>query len=132
MFNADKFPELPTALGTLLQIVAIDSGTAVRDFQSTTKSAHPDVSQAPSLGNPSKDDDNRALPERGRRGSMTITIDEKGSKIPGGRDIDVDKTYVFAVSTLPADLKSKHANLQVRQLQRSRNYATTQRKAHLG
>jgi hypothetical protein len=112
VFNGDRFPELPTAHGTLLQIVAIDSGTAVRDFQSTAKSAQPDAAQTQDA-EPPKDSGEVGPSGRGRRGSITVTIGENGSKIPGGRDIDVEKTYVFAVAALPADLKTKHANLQV-------------------
>jgi hypothetical protein len=112
VFNGEKFSEIPTAPGTLLQIVAIDSGTAVRDFQTTAKSAHFDTSQARGeniVPEPSV----HPSPGRTRRGSITITIDENGSTYPGGRDIDAKKAYVFAVAALPADLKSKYANLQV-------------------
>jgi hypothetical protein len=113
VFNADKFPELLTAPGTLLQIVAIESTTAVRDFQPTTKAVQPDASQARS-GNIAQDHGANRLPKRSRRGSVTITVDENGSTFPGGRDIDDDKAYVFAVTALSADLRSKYANLQVR------------------
>jgi hypothetical protein len=111
VFNGDKFPELPTAPGTLLQIVAIESATAVRDFQSTTKAqAHPPQVKSGEVG---RDYGANGLPKRSRRGSITITIDENGSSTPGGRDIDEEKAYVFSVKPLSADLKSKHANLQV-------------------
>jgi hypothetical protein len=112
VFNGDKFPELPTVPGTLLQIVGIDSGTAVRDFQSTTNSAQPHVPQAKS-GDIARDNGLSGVPKRTRRGSITITIDENGTTLPLGRDIDEAKAYVFSVTVLPADLKSKHANLQV-------------------
>lgn len=112
VFNGDKFPELPTAPGTLLQIVAFDAATAVRDVHSHGKSAQPDAPRAGGRMR-AKGDGTSGLPVTERRGSMTITIDENGSTIPGGRDIDTEKAYVFAVTALPADLKSKHANLQV-------------------
>jgi hypothetical protein len=112
VFNADKFPELPTASGTLLQIVGIDSATAVRDFQPSAKGAQPDATHSRN-GNIVQDHIAHRLPKRTRRGSVTITIDENGSKFPGGRDIDDEKAYVFAVTALPADLKSKYANLHV-------------------
>lgn len=112
VFNGDKFPELPTTPGTLLQIVTIESGTAVRDFQSTTNKtqAHPPQVKNGEVG---RDYGTNGLPKRSRRGSITITIDENGSSFPGGRDIDEEKAYVFSVKPLSADLKSKHANLQV-------------------
>lgn len=112
VFNGEKFPELPTTPGTLLQIVAVDSGTAVRDFQSNVSSTQHHSSQARSRD---ATDDNGVnhTPQRTRRESMTVTINENGSKVPGGRDMDEEKAFVFSVAALPADLKSKHANLQV-------------------
>lgn len=104
VFNGEKFPELPTTLGSLLQIVAINSNTAVRDFQSASKNKQ---------DGGKKDIGTESQSKRSRRGSNTITIDENGSTIPGGRDIDTEKAYVFVSKTLPADLKSKHPNLQV-------------------
>ena len=112
VFNADKFTEIHTSPGTLLQIVTIDSGTAVRDFQVDAKATQANTSQS-KAGTRSKEAAGAGHHGAGRRGFITITIDENGSTIPGGRDIDVEKAYVFAVAALPADLKSKHANLQV-------------------
>jgi hypothetical protein len=112
VFNADKFSEIPTAAGTLLQIVALDSATAVRDFSSTNKSPQPDAHRAKD-GIFARETSGNRLPRRPRPGSTTITIDENGSSFPGGRDVDEEKAYVFAVAALPADLKSKYANLQV-------------------
>jgi hypothetical protein len=117
VFNGEKFPEIPTAPGTLLQIVGIGSATAVRDFQTSAKSAHSDGPQARSE-NITSEPNTHPSPARTRRGSITITIDENGSTYPGGRDIDAKKAYVFAVTALPADLKSKYANLQVSCAQR--------------
>ncbi|KAH8728688.1 hypothetical protein GQ44DRAFT_646426 [Phaeosphaeriaceae sp. PMI808] len=111
VFNGDKFPEIPTVPGTLLQIVAIESSTAVRDFQTTVKSTQLDGSQT--IGETyGRDASANGLPRKARRGSTTITVDENGSAIPGRREVGAEKAYVFAVTALPADLKSKYANLQ--------------------
>lgn len=117
VFNGEKFPDIPTAPGTLLQIVALDSGTSVRDFQSTANGSQANAQQAKD-GIAARDSGVNILPKRSRRGSVTVTIDENGSSFPGGREIDAEKAYVFAVTALPADLRSKHANLQVGELQR--------------
>lgn len=111
VFNSDKFPELPSAPGSLLQIVAINSGTAVRDFSSANKAPLHDAAHAKT--EPSSKDATDSQSRKSRRGSFTITIDEKGSTIPGGREVDTGKTYIFASKPLPQDLKSKHANLQI-------------------
>jgi hypothetical protein len=112
VFNGDKFPELPTAPGSLLQIVAIHAGTAVRDFSSSTRAPPHESAQATTTEPVSKDTTD-SQSRKSRRGSFTITIDENGSTIPGGRDVDAEKTYIFASKPLPQDLKSKHANLQI-------------------
>lgn len=112
VFNAEKFPELPAAPGSLLQIVPMNSGTAVRDFQSALKSTEIDLTPGRSEG-ARKDTGSNSHSRRGRRGFVTITIDENGSAIPGGRDIETEKSYVFVSNFLPTDLKSKHPNLQV-------------------
>jgi hypothetical protein len=112
VFNGEKFPEIPTAPGTLLQIVGVDSSTAVRDFQTTAKTAHFDTPQAKGE-NTSRDAGVTEQPHRTRRGSTTITTDENTSSFPNVRDGDMEKAYVFSVTAVPADLKSKYANLQV-------------------
>ncbi|KAF2031492.1 hypothetical protein EK21DRAFT_99659 [Setomelanomma holmii] len=112
VFNSERFSELPTAPGTLLQIVAIESGTAVRDFQTSAKTSQNDASRSTGVP-PARDSGTDETAKRGRRGSMTLTVDENGTTIPGGREINVDKAYVFAVTSLPSDLKSKHPNLHV-------------------
>lgn len=112
VFNGDKFPELPSAPGSLLQIVAINAGTSVRDFQANGSSAHNDITQAKREHAATRfGADSHA--KRSRRGSITITVDENGSIVPGGRDIDTEKAYIFVNKSLPADLKAKHTNLQV-------------------
>ncbi|KAH7395088.1 hypothetical protein DE146DRAFT_615572 [Phaeosphaeria sp. MPI-PUGE-AT-0046c] len=112
VFNGEKFPELPTTPGTLLQIVAVDSGTAVREFQPNVNSTQHHASHAKSH-DAAQEHGTGHVPERTRRESMTVMINQNGSKLPGSRDIDEEKAFVFSVAALPADLKSKHANLQV-------------------
>jgi hypothetical protein len=113
VFNGDKFPELPTGPGSLLQIVAINSDDTVRDFHSAAKNTQHAAAQSRS-GGAAKDTNAESHLKRGRRGSITVTIDENGSTLPGGPDIDVQKAYVFAPKNLPSELKAKHTNLQVR------------------
>jgi hypothetical protein len=112
VFNAEKFPELPTDPGSLLQIVVIQSDDTIRDFRTGPKSTQHDTK--PKVEDVGKSSGTDAHQKRNRRGSVTITIDENGSTIQGGRDIDAEKAYVFVPKALPADLKSKHSNLQVR------------------
>lgn len=111
VFNGDKFPELPTTPGTLLQIVAINAGTAVRDFSSSVKTSTHDSPQLKGEALPKDAADVQS--RKSRRGSFSRTIDENGSAMPGGHDVDLEKTYIFASMPLPQDLKAKHANLQV-------------------
>jgi hypothetical protein len=111
VFNHEKFPELPTDPGSLLQIVAIHTDDTVREFHTGPKNTQHDVkTRVESVTKSSNVDDRQ---KRIHRGSITMTIDENGSTIPGGRDIDSEKAYVFVPRALPADLKSKYANLQV-------------------
>lgn len=113
VFNSDKFPELPTTAGTVLQIVHVNSGTAVRDFQTTIRSTNDSQGRAtPEHNAPDVGSDVHS--KRARRGSNTITIDENGSNLPGGRETDAEKAFVFVTKPMPADLKTKHPNLQVR------------------
>lgn len=111
VFNSDKFPELPTTPGTLLQIVALNTGTAVRDFSSSVKTSTQDSPQL--RGETSSKDAADVQSRKSRRGSFSRTVDENGSAIPGGHDVDSERTYIFASMPLPQDLKAKHANLQV-------------------
>jgi hypothetical protein len=112
VFNGDKFPELPTGPGSLLQLVAFNTATAVRDFSATAKPPQSDASHA-RLDAAAKDASVDSRSRRTRRASFTITVDENGSTVPTGRDVDGDKTYVFSPKPLPPELKSKHANLHV-------------------
>ena len=112
VFNAEKFPELPTAPGSLLRIVAISPGVAARDFQPASKRSQHGAPQS-STGNAGREARSETHSKRNRRGSIVVTIDENGSTIPGGREIDTEKAYIFVSKALPSDLKSKHPNLQV-------------------
>ncbi|KAF3003751.1 vacuolar membrane-associated protein iml1 [Curvularia kusanoi] len=107
VFNSDKFPELPATPGTLLQIVAINSTTATRDFSSSIKhdSSH--------IRAETPKDAAETHPRHSRKGSFSRTHDENGSTVPGAHSVDSEKTYIFASKPLPQDLKTKHANLQV-------------------
>ncbi|KAH7561385.1 hypothetical protein BM1_02489 [Bipolaris maydis] len=112
VFNSEKFPEVPTGAGSLLQIVAIQEDNAIRNFHAGPKSAQHDSAQHKHDAS-SRDVHNQGHPRRHRRDSNTITLDENGSTIPGGRDVDADKAYVFVPKPLSPDLKSKYPNLQV-------------------
>lgn len=111
VFNSEKFPELPSTPGVLLQIIAINPTTAVRDFSSTNKLSAHDASQSKAELHPKDGADVQS--RKSRRGSFSRTIDENGSTIPGGHTVDLEKTYIFASKPLPHDLKAKHANLQI-------------------
>lgn len=113
VFNSDKFAELPGTPGSLIQVTALKHGTAVRDFQTASKAPTKDAGQA-SAHDPSKS----TTPEthskkRSRRGSIKVTIDENGSIIQENREVDLEQSYVFVAKPFPADLKSKHPNLQI-------------------
>ncbi|KAF2871760.1 hypothetical protein BDV95DRAFT_544516 [Massariosphaeria phaeospora] len=112
VFNGEKFPELPATPGSLIQIIALKHGTAVRDFQTPTKTLPNEKHQAKAHGS-SNDAVSQAPLRRSRRGSAMITLDENGSVIHGGRDVDPEKSYIFVARPLPADMKAKHTNLQV-------------------
>jgi len=112
VFNSDKFAELPATPGSLIQVIALKHGTAVRDFQTVSKPPK-DAGQAV-VNDLSK----TTTPEphskkRSRRGSIKVTIDENGSIIQENRELDSEQSYVFVAKPFPADLKSKHPNLQI-------------------
>lgn len=112
VFNGDKFSELPATPGSLIQVIALKYGTIVRDFQAPPKSATSNGAQ----GNDDdsfKDAATDVHSRRSRRGSVKITLDESGSLIKEGRDLDTEKSYIFVAKPFPAELKSKHSNLQV-------------------
>lgn len=105
VFNEEKFPELPTSPGSLIQIMALKHAPSVRDFQPTPHQTQGDG------------DGQDGFPEthsrRSRRGPVRITVDENGSVIQGGRDVDPEKSYIFVARSMRSELKSKHPNLQV-------------------
>ncbi|OCL07076.1 hypothetical protein AOQ84DRAFT_389755 [Glonium stellatum] len=112
VFNVDKFTEVPIASGSLARILALKQTTAVRDFQTTLKTASVDSRQ------PKADEAQRgSIPEtrlkKARRHSVTITLDENGIPIPGGRDVDPQKSYVFVTKLMSQEQKAKYPNLQV-------------------
>jgi hypothetical protein len=112
VYNAEKFPELPSTPGSLLQILALNHATAVRDFQATAKSNAKENGSAKN-DNSGNDTSRDTHSRRSRKAELKITIDENGSLIRGGRDVDPEKSYIFLAKPMPADLKSKHPNLQV-------------------
>lgn len=112
VFNPEKFPELPASPGCLLQIVAIESGLAARDAKEKQNSTQSHVSRGHHFGEMIIPDTESHLKPQ-HRGTNTITIDENGSTIPGGRNANIEKAYIFVSRVLPADLKAKHTNLQV-------------------
>lgn len=112
VFNSDRFPELPATPGSLIQVIALKYGTATRDFQSTSSRAVvKDGSQV--KPDDTKDAATDSHSRRSRRGSIKVTLDENGSIIQEDREVDMEKSYIFVAKPFPADLKSKHSNLQV-------------------
>lgn len=103
VFNAEKFPELPTAPGTLLQIVALRDNISARDHNNEAYVKRGNL----------KDAFSESHSNRPRRGSIPALADENGSTVPGSANLDADKAYVFMTKALPPDMKTKHPNLQV-------------------
>ncbi|KAF2268804.1 hypothetical protein CC78DRAFT_613045 [Lojkania enalia] len=112
IFNSEKFPELPASPDSLIQIVALKQATAIRDFHTTSKNLAKDAGYS-RTDDGSRDSFLEHHSRKGRRGSVMMTIDENGSLVPGGRDIDPDKSYIFVAKPLPADLRAKSSNLHV-------------------
>ncbi|KAL5441271.1 hypothetical protein PMIN07_004318 [Paraphaeosphaeria minitans] len=111
VFNSDKFSELPATPGSLIQVIALEYGTATRDFQSSSRNVGNDGIQA--KVDDFKDAATDSISRRSRRGSIKVTLDENGSIIQEDREVDTDRSYIFVAKPFPADLKSKHSNLQV-------------------
>ncbi|KAF2205445.1 hypothetical protein GQ43DRAFT_477322 [Delitschia confertaspora ATCC 74209] len=112
VFNCDKFTELPTTPGSLIRIIALKQDTAVRDFQSASKPSAKDspkviADEAPRHANT----DSRS--RKSRRQAVTLTLDENGLVIQGGRESDPGKSYIFVAKPMALDLRSKYPNLQV-------------------
>lgn len=111
IFNGDKFPELPATPGSLMQIIALSHAPSIRDFQATAKNNKDGTNVK--IEDTIKDTFSENHSRRSRRGSIKITLDENGVVINGGRDVDLEKSYVFVAKPVSADLKSKYPNLQV-------------------
>ncbi|KAJ4296849.1 vacuolar membrane-associated protein iml1 [Kalmusia sp. IMI 367209] len=111
VFNGEKFSELPATPGSLLQVIALRYGTVIRDFQSQKAPANNNGQGQ--TDDSTKDATTDSHSRRSRRGSIKVTLDENGSVIQEGREVDTDKSYIFVAKPFPADLKSKHSNLQV-------------------
>lgn len=111
VFNGEKFSELPATPGSLMQVIALKYGTATRDFQPASRA--PAQSNGQMKTDEGRDTTTDSLPRRSRRGSLKLTLDENGSIIQEDREVDMDKSYIFVAKAFPAELKSKHSNLQV-------------------
>ncbi|KAF2180031.1 hypothetical protein K469DRAFT_640248 [Zopfia rhizophila CBS 207.26] len=112
VFNGEKFPELPATPGSLIRIIALKHATAIRDFQTSAKMASKDANQV-KIEDASKDAIPDAHPRRARRQSVMLTLDENGTIIQGGREVDPEKSYIFVAKPMTPDVKSKYPNLQV-------------------
>jgi hypothetical protein len=112
VFNEEKFPEIPLSPNTLIKILALKTAPAVRDFQVPGKNDASD-SGAGRGGDSVHDGHPEARSKRSRRGFVVTTIDENGAVIPGGRDVDPERSYVFVAKPMSSDLRSKHPTLQV-------------------
>jgi hypothetical protein len=112
VFNEEKFPELPLSPTSLIQILALKHAPAVRDFQVSSKNKAKD-STAGRVDESGPDGHPEARSKRSRRGSTKITLDENGAVIPGGRDVDPERSYIFVAKPMSPDLRSKHPTLQV-------------------
>jgi hypothetical protein len=106
VFHGERFPELPTTPGTLLQIVPTSSKPSDRDLHATEIGIQTDEPRATTEG-PGRDAGARVQVKKRRRGSNTLTIEEHASTIPSRRHDEVEKAFIFTVAGLPADLRSK-------------------------
>ncbi|EKG13408.1 hypothetical protein MPH_09434 [Macrophomina phaseolina MS6] len=114
LFNIDRFPELAISPGSLVKIVALSQSTAVRDFQDLARTPSQDGSRRIKLDTSRKASSPGGFASRKHQtGSFTLTLDENGHRVHGGRDVDPQKTYVFLAKAMGPDLKSKYPNLQV-------------------
>ncbi|KAF2083584.1 hypothetical protein K490DRAFT_51305 [Saccharata proteae CBS 121410] len=112
IYNSDRFPELELGLGKLAKIVAINQSSAVRDFQDPTRASSQDGSRRIRLDTSVKNSPGRRS-RKTRSGSVTYTLDENGARVHGGRDVDPQRTYVFAVKQMSADIKAKYPQMQI-------------------
>lgn len=108
VINEDKFPELHLVPGSLVQIFALKQAPAVRDFQpNATTNPKEDKDAKLVLSGP------RSELRRTRSDSVKVTYDENGAVLPGGREVDPEKSYIFRVKPMSTEWKNKHPNLQV-------------------
>lgn len=112
VFNGDKFPELPATPGSLIRLVALKQTPAVRDFQTLPKASVKDIGQN-RRDAASKNTRPDSHSRRSRSQSVMLTLDENGAVIPGGREVDTQKSYIFVARAITSDLRSKYPNLQV-------------------
>lgn len=112
VFNLDRFKELGFVDGSLAQIILPRQGTAVRDFQDRKNIDVATISaDSPSKSKASNQHDQQIL--RPRRGSMTLTFDESGVRVPESRRIDAQWSYMFVVKDASPELKARYAGLQI-------------------
>ncbi|KAF4546108.1 Vacuolar membrane-associated protein iml1 [Lasiodiplodia theobromae] len=114
LFNIDRFSELAISPGSLVKIVALNQNTSVRDFQELARTPSQDGSRRIKLDTARRAPSTSGFSSRKpHSGSFTLTLDENGHRIQGGRDVDPAKTYVFQAKAMGPDLKTKYPNLQV-------------------
>ncbi|KAL1628011.1 vacuolar membrane-associated protein iml1 [Neofusicoccum ribis] len=114
LFNIDRFSELAISPGSLVKIVALSQNTSVRDFQDLARTPSQDGSRHIKLDTARKTPSTGGFRSRKpQSGSFTLTFDENGHRIHGGREVDPQKTYVFLAKAMGPELKTKYPNLQV-------------------
>lgn len=113
LFNIDRFQELATGPGNLVKIVALSQNTSIRDFQDLASTSQ-DGSRRIKLDTARKTSSTGGYTSRKpQSGSFTLTLDENGHRLHGGREVDPQKTYVFLAKAMGPDIKQKYPNLQV-------------------
>ncbi|OJD40230.1 vacuolar membrane-associated protein iml1 [Diplodia corticola] len=113
LFNIDRFSELAISPGSLVKIVALNQNTSVRDFQELARTPSQDGSRRIKLDTRRAPSTSGFSSRKPHGGSFTLTLDENGHRIQGGRDVDPSKTYVFQAKAMGPDLKTKYPTLQV-------------------
>ncbi|KAF2838833.1 hypothetical protein M501DRAFT_975696 [Patellaria atrata CBS 101060] len=103
--NIERFPELNLSVGSLAKILAIKKTTQVHDFHRDPSNQHEDGSGADGSAKTSR--------RRQRAAPVTVTLDETGSTIAGGREVDLQKCYVLVVKGASQEQKAKLSHLQV-------------------
>ncbi|KAF1989167.1 hypothetical protein K402DRAFT_418979 [Aulographum hederae CBS 113979] len=111
IINASRFSELGLEDGSLAQIIAIQEGTAVRDFQTQSTANGKDDRTAPTITSISQDSKNRREKAIGTSG--LLTLDESGNRTDDCRDHQQPKSYVFVVKFATADQVSKQPGLHI-------------------